>query len=135
MPKIDFAKMNSLLMQLDPQYDVYEFKGITRYLFKKDGTVRATKPKVDKNNPITGKAAYVWRMLVFAVSPKPQHQCMPCTADFDLPAYDENGKWSSKIARSMSKDLQPLEDLLLECIDKRQWFGVQRWARAFGVIN
>ena len=62
---------------------------ILAIIVKKDGTVRASKPKV--KDAITGKAAYVWRMVVFITSPKPAHSCMPCTCDWDLPVADENG--------------------------------------------
>lgn len=43
----------------------------------KTGQIRATKPK-------DGRAAYIWRMVVFQVSTNPQHHSMPMTADFDI---------------------------------------------------
>jgi hypothetical protein len=57
---------------------------------------------------------------------------MPCTASFDLPAYDENGKWCSSIARVMEKDLDVLVDKITNAVDKREWHGVHRWGRALG---
>lgn len=48
---------------------------------KKDGTIRATKPS-------NGVAAYVWRMVAFIVSPKPEHHCVPVTADFGIEEKD-----------------------------------------------
>lgn len=43
----------------------------------KTGQIRATKPK-------DGRAAYIWRMVVFQVSTNPQHHSMPMTADFGI---------------------------------------------------
>jgi hypothetical protein len=109
-----------------------EEKDIINLVVKKNGQIRATKPKVKEETPITGKAAYVWREVVFMVSPKPTHMCMPVTADFDLPAYDENGKWSSQKAREMSKTLKATVDAIVDGVDKSQWHGVRRWGKAFG---
>lgn len=105
---------------------------ITDLVVKKDGSIRATKPKVDKLNPFTGKAAYVWRMVCFMVSPKPAHMYIPCTADFDLPAYDENGNWRSPIAREMAKPLDEVVNVIVDAVKKSEWHGVHRWSRAFG---
>ena len=105
---------------------------IADIVVKKDGSIRASKPKVDKLDPLTGKAAYVWRMVCFLVSPKPAHMCMPCTADFDLPAYDENGNWKSSIAREMAKPLDEVVSVIVDAVKKSEWHGVHRWARAFG---
>jgi hypothetical protein len=97
-------------------------------IVKKDGTVRASKPKVT-DDPITGKAAYVWRYVCFLVSPKPAHQCMPCTADYDLPAYDENGKWRYQLARKMGETLDLIEKVIVDSVNKDEWHGVHRWGR------
>ena len=101
---------------------------IARKIIKKDGCIRASKPKVNEN-PTTGKAAYVWRMVCFLVSPKPAHMCMPCTAEFDLPAYDENGRWSSPVSREMAKELDVLVNKIVDGIDVALWHGVHRWAK------
>lgn len=109
-----------------------EERSILDVIIKKNGEVRASKPKVVDD--VSGKAAYVWRMVVFLVSSKRQHQCMPVCADFDLPAYDENGKWSCSKAREMSKKLKPVEDAIVSSIPKSQWYGVRRWKNAlYGV--
>jgi len=107
---------------------------IFNVVVKKNNTIRATKPKVNRSNTdiINGKASYVWRMVAFMVSPKPAHQCMPACASFDLPAFDENGDWKSPIARIMENELQKLIDVIIDNIDKSQWHGVHRWGRALG---
>jgi hypothetical protein len=125
MPKVNIQDINN-------SYLSDEDAAIISIIVKKNGAIRATKPKVNKNNPISGKAAYVWRMVVFSVSPKRQHQCMPCTATFDLPAYDEDGKWKCEISRKMSKELDKLVDHIVNSVPKTQWHGVSRWAKAFG---
>ena len=66
------------------------------------------------------------------VSPNRQHQCMPMTADFNLPAYYEGTtKWSCQAARAMGKELDKLVDKIISYIPKEQWHGVKAWGRAF----
>lgn len=93
------------------------------------GSLRSSKPK-------NGEAAYVWRMVAFQVSPISQHQCMPVTADFDMPAR----YWDRKAdpdchnkRRDRTKELDQLVDALVNTVNKRQWHGVHRWAHALGV--
>lgn len=120
MPKVDMTKIDVSLSA----------KKIVDMIIKKDSSIRASKPKIDESNDNTGKAAYVWRMVCFLVSPKPAHMCMPCTADFDLPAYDENGKWRSPLAREMAKELDELVNVIVDAVDKSEWHGVHRWHKA-----
>lgn len=98
------------------------------------GRLRASKPAIDKTNPITGKAAYVWRLVAFMVSEKSQHHCVPVTADFDLPAYDEAGKWSCRLAHQMADGLDPLIKKITNAIPLSQSHGAVRWGRALGMI-
>jgi hypothetical protein len=98
------------------------------------GRLRASKPTVDKNEPITGKAAYVWRLVAFMVSTKSAHHCMPVTADFDLPAYDESGKWCCRAAHQMADSLNPLIKKITDAIPLSQSHGAVRWGRALGMI-
>ena len=124
MPKVN-------LEQLEANLTEEEFN-ITKNFLKKDGSIRSTKPKINDKESITGKSAYVWRMVVFMVSPKLQHQCMPVTASFDLPAIADNGKWCSQIAREQEAELKNVIDAVVDSIPKNEWHGVQRWAKAFG---
>jgi hypothetical protein len=110
-----------------------EEKAIARLIVKKGNVLRASKPKIDPSNPLTGKAAYVWRMVCFSVSPKRQHQCMPVTADFDLPAVDpDSGKWSYRAASQMSKPLDDLADRLEKTVPFEKRHGTIAWGRALG---
>lgn len=125
MPKIDLSKV---------ELSAEEMK-IVELILKKDGSVRCSKPKVDKSNPLTGKAAYLWRMVVWAISPIRQHQCLPTTADFDLPAIDETtGKWSCAAARMMSIPLEELEKKLVNTVPVIQRHGTMAWGRALGAF-
>lgn len=136
----------------ETQRDIVEavFKG-------KTNQIRATKP-CDH-----GPAAYVWRHVVFLVSSKRAHQCMPIMADFDLKpehfahrteTYQPNletdndretvAGWDEKTWAMMNRgarrrayienELKPLVDLIVNGIDKSEWHGVHRWGRAFGVL-
>jgi hypothetical protein len=107
-----------------------EFFEIFDIVVKSNQTVRKTKPKL--TGAISRKAAYVWRMVVFQLSSNRQHQCMPVCADFDLPANDENGKWSSRIAREQAKKLDLLVYAIVESVPTEQRHGINRWARALG---
>ncbi len=118
------------------------------------GKLRASKPK-------DGEAAYVWRMVAFICSPVSQHQCMPMTAEFDLPqqywgprdmperfgarndpaayrAWHDSDEYRAATdtararRRQRVKELQAIADALLETVPKRQWTGAIRWARALG---
>ena len=106
-------------------------KQIVSLIVKKNGEIRSTKPKVT-SDPLTGKAAYVWRMVMFYASDKAQHHCMPVCADFDLPAFDENNKWKSSIAREMSKELRVIEDEILKQIPSDKLHGLNRWKTVLG---
>lgn len=135
-------------------------RNIVLNVLKKDGSVRATKPK-DR------VAAYVWRIVVFMVSPKREHQCIPALADMGLDKEDYAHRTDKYIPRGQSEsdlatiarwdaepdhrtwkmmhdserrrkflkeELDPLADRIVDFIPKNQWTGVHRWGRAFGVI-
>ena len=131
MPTVNVNHAENLIYQ--NYADKTEGQAILNIIAKKDGTVRASKPKV--KDALTGKAAFVWRMVCFLTSPKRQHQCMRSTADFDLPATDENGKWKYNLAMKIAADLKPIEDAIVDSIDKSEWHGVQTWGRAFGTLS
>jgi heme exporter protein D len=103
------------------------------------GALRASKPaiayttyvnerglKLRQPDDIGGKAAYVWRMVAFTLSPVAKHHCMPCTADFDLPERDY------QLRRQMAKQLDTLVDRIIASVPKSQQHGTMRWARALG---
>jgi hypothetical protein len=105
---------------------------------KNKGRLRASKPdvvqtiverngrKYYESDATTGKAAYLWRMVAFVVSPLPQHQCLPMMADCDLPYFSV----SKEDAKAMQKEMDALADKITNAIDKSQWHGIQRWAKA-----
>ena len=133
MPILNLDAINAAIDALDLDADTTtEWKAIAKGITVargKPGKLRAAKPKVKDSDPITGKTAYIWRMVCFILSPNPKHHCMPMTADFDLPAF-EGGRWSSVAAREMSNVLKPLEDAIVNTIPKVEWYGINRWAKA-----
>ena len=94
------------------------------------GCLRASKPPVQEDDPDSGIAAYAWRMVVFAVSDVPAHQCMPMCADFDLP-----GKYGSEERRAAEVIGERIEKAVVDAIPKKEWAGVQRWGLAYGMIG
>lgn len=110
------------------------------------GALRASKPKIvytkaivpckyrpsgekeiSRPDELGGKAAYVWRMVAFTISPIGKHHCMPVTADFDLPEDDMAKR------REMAKELDTLANKIIASVPRHQHHGTMRWARAFGV--
>ena len=123
MPKVDTTKLDLT----EEEFDIFE--KVVKLNSKLPATakeIRATKPPED------GKAMYVWRMVVFMVSPKREHQCMPVTAHFSLPAYDDTGKWRSGIAMKMAKELDFLVDKIVEAVPISEWHGIRKWGQALG---
>jgi len=147
MPKVDLEKLATLLTA--EQMDL-----VKRFL-KPDGTIRATKPEVKKVvthittvqteygpyqdehydcvDPAQGKAAYIWRHVVFMVSPKPAHQYLP-TMDFcDLP--DEVVSEGYLLTNPHITELHRIADIVVDCVPVADWHGVQRWGQAMGQIG
>lgn len=134
MPKIDL----DVLAQVLGADDLEVARRIVSTQGKNAGRLRASKPKNEMKRQEGGRfgwqmvpvdmtqarAAYVWRMVAFYVSPKSQHQCMPCTADFALGPYSET--------RDLIADLDKLVDQIVNTIPREQWAGVRRWAQVFG---
>ncbi len=130
MPTVDVDHAENLIYQnFAKGNEALKAEGhkIFHIIVKKNGTVRASKPKV--KDALTGKAAYIWRMVCFLTSPKLAHKCMPCTCHFDLPAYDENGKWKYSLSREMMAELKPIEDAIVDSIDMIEWHGVHTWGK------
>lgn len=146
MPRIDLDKLSETLT-----FDEYALvKGIVSTRGKNKGCLRASKPKVAKKIKVptksprwegdysleyackadatTGKIAYIWRMVAFFVSPKSQHHCMPCTADFSLPG-------TVKESHALAKELDQIVDKVVDTIKKSEWHGVRRWGQAYGQIG
>lgn len=115
MPKVNKNKVVAMTAEETELFNI---------VVKKDNSIRASKPKVISYT--TGMAAYVWRMTVFMVSPKPAHQCMPVCADFDLDVKDFAAR------RALTKELDKLVDKIVNAVDKTEWHGISRWGRALG---
>ena len=102
---------------------------------KDKGKVRASKPPLGDDN-VNGEAAYVWRMVVFCISPKSVHQCMPVTADFDLPRSYWEGEGTSTEKRerrtARTKYLETIVDRIVATVPTSQWHGIARWGSALG---
>lgn len=81
-------------------------------------------------DPEGRKAAYIWRLVAFYVSPKREHQCMPVCAGFDLPFPA-----ASLEGRALAKHLDGVVDAIVDTIPATEWHGVRRWGNAFGSIG
>lgn len=104
---------------------------IAKAIFKADGTLYRTKPKKEG---VTGDCKYVWREVAFHISTNPQHHCMPVTSCFDLETYDENGKWSSRLASIREQELKVHIKNILNAVPLKDQPGTRRWLKALGQI-
>lgn len=116
----------------------------SRIVNAKTGVLLASKPpiaftigvgsygqKVRCHDYSDGCAAYIWRMVAFAVSKNPKHHCMPTCADFDVP---REGR-SHEEQREIIKRLDYVADCIVNRIPKSEWYGVHRWAQAYGMTG
>ena len=100
------------------------------------GHLRASKPKVVKDDFFSGCAAYVWRMVAFQISPKNQHHCMPCTADFDIDLRKPDGRWNGQGVHDYCRlTLDPIVSKIVDLVPKTEWHGITRWGQVFGKIG
>jgi hypothetical protein len=138
MPKIDITPILSKLSR-------EEIEIARRIINQQTGALRASKPMITYTtttnsrglevfipDSIEGQAAYLWRMVAFSISPKRQHQRIPCMAECDLP-YSPDGDYSE--VRQLAKRLDDIADMIVACVPKQQWHGVTRWAQAFGMTG
>ena len=123
MPEVDLEKL--FLEMTKEEWQIT--KRIVATRGKNKGLLRASKPPVDKENPITGKAAYVWRLVAFMASPMPAHSCMPVCADWDLP-----GSYGDE-RRALADEMDKLVDKIVATLPVSS--GAMQWARGFGIIG
>jgi hypothetical protein len=94
------------------------------------GTLRRSKPAIKADDPLTGLAAYIWRMVAFQVSPIRQHHCMPVTAEFDLPKAElPDGEHKFGPRTALAKTWDVVVDKVVNTVPKSQWHGIRRWDR------
>ena len=144
MPVVNVEKLQSLLSAED--LDI-----VMRFI-KKDGTIRASKPNAKKHvvsverveteygpcnketldciDPAQGNAAYVWRHVVFYVSKRRAHQCIPSLDICYLPNEVTNDGFL--MSNPKLKHLHDLVEVVVDCVDKKDWHGVKRWRQALG---
>lgn len=122
-----YPKIDTTTIDLTP-----EERRIAEIIVKRDGTLRASKPKAPKGadaetQRLYSEAAYVWRMVAFFVSPNPRHHHMLVTADFSMKTADYGGY---KERRRRIKELDVLVNKIVDAVPVTQWNGVRRWSQA-----
>lgn len=105
---------------------------------KNKGRLRASKPdiaytivekdgrKYREPSKDDGLAAYLWRIVAFAISPIHQHQCLPVCADFDLPYFTVSREDQKRLA----DDMKALCDKIVSKVPIQEQHGYMRWAKA-----
>lgn len=103
------------LMRFEPGMET----ALVRRILKSGGEIRESRPEIT-NDGYSGAAAYLWRMVVFQVSKRAAHQCMPVMSYHylpDIPERDQLAKW-----------LDALADKVVNQIPVTEWHGIARWA-------
>ncbi len=109
-----------------PKINIDEYpdhRDILERVVLKNGHIRKSRPPFKKDDEAQGMAYYVWRNLMFYVSQMGEHQCLPMTADFELP-----GKFGSDEHKQVKTKLDEMVDLVMKSIPRNQWYGARRWA-------
>jgi len=138
-PRIDLDTLKNLLSPED--YDVVKLIVGTRG--DANGRLRANKPKQDPNDPNTGLASYVWRMVAFTASPDARHHCMPCTADFDItmPGFSyrratrEDVHRQNEYRKAQVERGDAIEKIVVFSIAPIEWHGTRRWGQVYGMTG
>lgn len=120
MPAIDVAALMNTLSR--DEFELVE--PIIATQGKNSGRLRASKP-----GNVDGRSMYIWRLVAFYVSPMRQHQCMPITADFDLPGENYHDRLM------LARELDKIVDKVTDTIPMSEWYGVKRWGQAYGQIG
>ncbi len=112
---------------------------------KRTGLLKATKPykKIDFADPalptplFKANANYVWRMLCFDFCDHAPHNCMPCTADWDVLAWchrTEAREDCSSKCKTITVRLDELVTLIEGKLPITAQKGGLRWGRALGML-
>jgi hypothetical protein len=111
MPRIDLRSLHQNLPLAD--------MSIVRRISKSNTwRLRTTRP-VLRDSEESRYAAYVWRMVVFLVSPNSKHHCMPTTCFFWLP------RGTSK---ATLQHLNRLVNVITDTVPEEEWWGVRAWS-------
>lgn len=121
-------KTKMMKIDFDGLYLVGKALDIAKEIVKKDGTLYSSRPQ-----KASGEAQYVWRMVVFSLSSKPQHQCIPATADWYLgDDYWKDMTWKER--SDYRKYLDMIADAVVKTVPVTSQPGTLRWGRALGMI-
>lgn len=139
MANVNLPQVHNALSQKLSGKELSIAQEVVSKIVKKNGTLRASKPKGESG--VDSLAKYVWRMVAFVCLPG-QNACMPVTADFDLYSYIESekphlkGVETIRYARIKDNDekvlAQTIEDAVCHAIPKSEWRNIRAWGRALG---
>jgi hypothetical protein len=121
----EMPKVNLRLLHLVLPREAYAL--VKRIVDTETWRIRRSRPVIikDEAGELTmhcACATYMWRMLVFMVSPLQKHQCMPVAAYYYLPRLA-----SDTDIKKLVKQLDGIVDVIMDTIPANQWYGVHRW--------
>ena len=114
--KINFEKLNLPEEKLT----------LINEIVKNNGEIYLTKPK-----KASGEAKYIWRNVMFYISPNRVHHCIPVMSEFDLPLEYFGSAENHSRRREKIEELDQIVDEVVNTFPKSEWLGVKRWSMVF----
>ena len=132
MPLIG-GHVDAVAAELEAGGDARTATALRGVVNRRNGRLYASKPREAES-----ECGYLWRMLAFQLSAKPEHHCMPVTADLGLgPEYRrgesaEETRKRHQARRERCRQLDAVGGKVADRVPARQQHGILRWARAMG---
>ena len=132
MPAIS-ANVDAVAAELDAAGNRRTAASLRGVINRRNGRLYASRPK-----KTDGECRYLWRMLAFHLSRKPEHHCMPVTADDGVGPSYERGESAAqcrqryKARRQRCRELDAVVDRVVDQVPITRQHGALRWARALG---
>ena len=132
MPAIG-AEVDAVAAELNAAGDRRTAASLRGAVNRRNGRLYASRPKKGG-----GECRYLWRMLAFYLSRKPEHHCMPVTAGDSVgPDHEHGESLAEGRARyeARRKRCGELDEIVKKVIDQvpvSRQYGALRWARALG---
>ena len=115
MPSIDISRLSG------------EDAALVEPCLLKNGKLRKSKPL-----DAPGKSKYIWRHLVFNLSPVDRHQCIPTTDIFDIGGPGD--EWNFSDVREEAKELDKIVTRAINLVPMMERHGIIRWGTALGIL-
>ena len=127
------ADVDAVAAEIEADGDGRTAAALRGVINRRNGRLYASKPR-----KVDAECGYLWRMLAFHLSRKPEHHCMPVTADLAMgPRYQhgesaEETRIRHEARRKRCRELDAVVGKVADRVPPRRQHGILRWARALG---